>query len=105
MRSNAVKALVVYGTVITQLQWLLRIKRAMLRGDALKVAEEWKNFGHENWDPLDYPDWLLLEIDSDIVIRAEQVEVAKHIISPSSGANSVVQMNMGKGTHTPEVFL
>lgn len=44
-----------------------------------------------------YPEWLLLEIDNNILIRPLQVEVAKAIISPQSEENSVLQMNMGKG--------
>ena len=44
-----------------------------------------------------WPDWLLLEIDSDILIRWEQVDVAHAIIAPESRKNTVLQLNMGKG--------
>ncbi|KAM4066192.1 hypothetical protein HRG_000332 [Hirsutella rhossiliensis] len=53
--------------------------------------------GHNNWDPIQFPDWLLLEIESNILIRREQIEVAKAIISPPSSSNSVLQLNMGRG--------
>ncbi|KAF3913599.1 hypothetical protein ABW20_dc0110554 [Dactylellina cionopaga] len=59
--------------------------------------EEEKNMGHQNWEPLEFPDWLLLEIDSNILIRPDQVEVAHATIQPASGNNSVLQMNMGQG--------
>jgi hypothetical protein len=49
------------------------------------------------WEPMHHPDWLLIEIDSDFSIRAEQANMAKEMISPSNGQNSVMQLNMGEG--------
>jgi hypothetical protein len=95
--NNMREGLVSYGVLTTILQRLLRIKHAQLKGDQHKLIEERRNTGHENWSPVDVPDWLLLEIDSDILIRCEQIDVAHAIISPVSGSNSVLQMNMGKG--------
>jgi len=91
------EGLVLYGVLATTLQRLLRIRHAQLKGDHHKLLEEWRNTGHENWSPLEFPDWLLLEVESDLLIRCEQIDVANAIISPSSGSNSVLQMNMGKG--------
>lgn len=98
--NNMKESLVSYGVLVTIWQRLLRIKHAYLKGDKHKILEEWQNTGHENWSPLDIPDWLLLEIDSDFLIRREQIDVAHAIISPASGTNSVLQMNMGKGKHS-----
>ncbi|KAH7323576.1 hypothetical protein BKA65DRAFT_511056 [Rhexocercosporidium sp. MPI-PUGE-AT-0058] len=95
--SEMKEALVSYGILATTLQRLLRIRHAQLRGDYHKLSQEWRNAGHENWRPLEFPDWLLLEIESDLLIRCEQVDVANAIISPASGSNSVLQMNMGQG--------
>ncbi len=89
--------IVMGGVQVTNLQRLLRVRNALLKENQRKVLEEWQNSGHENWSPLDFPDWLLIEIDSDILIRSEQIDVAHAIISPASGSNSVLQMNMGKG--------
>ncbi|KAI8626460.1 hypothetical protein F5Y19DRAFT_223552 [Xylariaceae sp. FL1651] len=91
------EALTNYGLAITNLQRVERIRQALLRGDRRAISEELQNEGHENWSTLQRPDWLLLEIDSNLLIRAEQVEVAEAIIAPASGRNSVLQMNMGKG--------
>jgi hypothetical protein len=91
------EALVSYGILVTNLQRLLRIKHAMLKNDQRKILEEWQNAGHENWSPTSFTDWLLLEIETDILIRPEQIDVAHAIISPASESNSVLQMNMGKG--------
>ncbi|KAL9125857.1 MAG: hypothetical protein Q9217_005002 [Psora testacea] len=88
--------LVAYALSITHLQRLLRIEDAQLKGNKQTLYDEVKNTGHRNWNPLEYPDWLLLEIDANILIRHDQVEVAFATISPVSKANSVLQMNMGK---------
>jgi len=86
-----------YGVTVARLQRLHRVKSAQLMQDASKAMAEWRNVGHQNWDPSSFPDWLLLEIDANLSIRPEQVQVAHAIISPASGSNSVLQMNMGSG--------
>ena len=99
LQINIREFLAFYGVLVTTLQRLLRIKDARVRGDRRKVLEEFRNTGHEDWSPIDFPDWLLLEIDGNLLIRREQVEVARAVISPASGSNSVLQMNMGKGKY------
>ncbi|KAL6903326.1 hypothetical protein GGI43DRAFT_433343 [Trichoderma evansii] len=91
------EALVCCGIAITHLQRLLRIEDARLCGDDRRHDEEQSYEGHTNWEPIDNAEWLLLEVDNDILIRESQVDVARAIISPPSGVNSVLQMNMGQG--------
>jgi hypothetical protein len=91
------KSIVEYGESITWLQRLLRLEDAILRRDSHRIFGEMTNTGHENWDPYKHPLWLLLEIESNILIRKDQVKVALAIMEPSSGTNSVLQMNMGQG--------
>lgn len=91
------ETIVSHGILITKLQRLMRIHDALYHGKVKSLQEELGNFGHENWSPLELPDWLLLEIDSDILIRHEQVDVAHAIIAPDSKDNMVLQLNMGKG--------
>ncbi|KAG9102907.1 hypothetical protein FRC06_000826 [Ceratobasidium sp. 370] len=43
------------------------------------------------------PDWLLAQIDGNFGVRAIQTQVAREMISPSSAANTVLQLNMGEG--------
>ncbi|KLO86343.1 Uncharacterized protein LW93_11117 [Fusarium fujikuroi] len=94
-----VNRLVEYGVLTTRLQRYLRIEDAILRRDDMWLEETFETEGHSNWNPLKYPEWLLLEIDSNMLIRPIQFEVAHAIISPSSMSNSVLQMNMGQGLH------
>ncbi|KAL4784729.1 hypothetical protein BJX76DRAFT_356715 [Aspergillus varians] len=95
---RAMKRMVLdYAKAIVKIQHLLRMKDALLKSDEGRFRQEYSNTGHVNWDPSIYPDWLLLEIDSNIQIREDQVTVALEMISPLSGTNSVLQMNMGQG--------
>jgi len=91
------EVLVDLGVAITQYQRLLRLQEAWQKGRQQQVDDERANTGHLNWSPLDHVDWLLLEIDSNLMLRQDQVDVALATISPSSGQNSVVQLLMGKG--------
>ncbi|RSL78521.1 hypothetical protein CEP52_017624, partial [Fusarium oligoseptatum] len=89
--------LVQYGVLITELQRLLRIRDATLHGDERRSREDQEQQAHSNWRPLDHPEWLLLEVDNNFLIRPSQIDVARAIISPASASNSVLQMNMGQG--------
>ncbi|EFX03783.1 hypothetical protein CMQ_711 [Grosmannia clavigera kw1407] len=94
---NVRETLVTYGCAVAALQRLHRVRRIFKKHDLQRATEEWRNRGHLNWSPAEQTDWLLFEIDSDLLIRTEQVEVARAIIAPASGKNSVLQLNMGKG--------
>ena len=95
------KSLVTFGVSITRLQRLMRMNEARVKQNFQGLAEEEKNSGYSNWDPMKYPEWLLLQIDADFLIRPSQVEVALATIAPNSGSNSVLQMNMGQGKCNP----
>lgn len=91
------EALVSLGIAVTKLQQLLRIQDAQKRQKDQQQRDELANSGHVNWKPMQYPDWLLLEIDGNVMLREEQVQVALATIAPKSGQNSVLQLLMGKG--------
>lgn len=65
------------------------------RDSSRNVAGE----SHQNdqWKSSEYLDWLLLELDADISIRPVQVSIAKQMMSPTGGTNTVMQLNMGEG--------
>ena len=88
-------ALIEYGLAISHLQ---RAERLLARlGDDLELLSELSNPGHQGWNPMHHPDWLLLEVESNILIRPVQAQIADEMISPSSGTNSIMQLNMGEG--------
>jgi hypothetical protein len=91
------ETLVKLGVAVTKQQQLLRIQDAQKRNKDQQQHSELANTGHSNWEPLEFTDWLLMEIDGDVMLREEQVQVAMATISPASGQNSVLQLLMGKG--------
>lgn len=62
-------ALVDVGIAVTRYQRLLRIRDAAQSNSTQRLNDERANEGHTNWSPMDYTDWLLLEIEGDIMIR------------------------------------
>jgi hypothetical protein len=95
--SGIKEILVRLGLAITKYQRLLRLHDAHQKNRQQQVLDESNNIGHTNWSPLMYVDWLLLEIESNIMIRPEQVDVALGTIAPHTHQNSVLQLLMGKG--------
>ncbi|KAI0593909.1 hypothetical protein F4775DRAFT_607001 [Biscogniauxia sp. FL1348] len=95
--SGAREAIIEFGLAITELQRQVRIAAYRRSKETARLEEELENLGHRNWKADEYPDWLLLEIESNLLIRENQVEVAMAIIAPESGASSVLQLNMGQG--------
>ncbi|KAI9742144.1 MAG: hypothetical protein M1818_004044 [Claussenomyces sp. TS43310] len=89
------EALVQYGLYIATLQ---RAERLVASAEnTAELLSEIENLGHRDWDPMSYPEWLLLEIENNILIRPVQAHIAREMMSPSSGQNSVMQLNMGLG--------
>jgi hypothetical protein len=62
-------ALVDVGVVVTRYQRLLRIRDAAQHNSTQRLDDERANEGHTNWSPMEYTDWLLLEIEGDIMLR------------------------------------
>lgn len=89
--------LLALGEAVTMLQ---RARRLVLAGERLDVSTfyaEIENTGRQGWQSSDMPDWLLIEIENDFLIRPIQAQVALAMIQPSSSANSLIQLNMGEG--------
>ncbi|KAL8787328.1 MAG: hypothetical protein Q9195_007823 [Heterodermia aff. obscurata] len=97
--SGAVRAHAIsYAKSIVSLQHLLRIQAAYRRSDTIQLASEAASVAHVGWQVEDHLDWLLLEIDFNLIIREDQLQVAQAMIaSPSRTSNFVLQMNMGQG--------
>ncbi|RFU36269.1 hypothetical protein B7463_g125, partial [Scytalidium lignicola] len=84
-----------YGISLTALQ---RAERLLTTSEnRTDLLSELQNPGHQDWDPLHHPEWLLLEVENNILIRRDQAQISREMMSPSSGENSVLQLNMGLG--------
>ncbi|KGO74157.1 Protein of unknown function DUF3638 [Penicillium italicum] len=84
-----------YGRSITDLQRAKRL--ASLVGKDEELMRELQNPGYENWEPVNHPETLLLEIENGITIRNVQEDIARQIRDIKPGENAVMQLNMGEG--------
>ncbi|KAJ6580988.1 hypothetical protein B0H19DRAFT_1113174 [Mycena capillaripes] len=66
-------------------------------GFAEESAREAQTRGGQDWDPSKYPDWLLIQLDADILIRPLQASIAMNMMFPESRRNALLQLNMGEG--------
>jgi hypothetical protein len=90
------KAVVIkYGLAIAELHRARRL--VALSSHPHELAEELHNRGHQNWSPMDFPETLLLEAESGLLVREVQEEIAKQMRRPPNDANTVMQLNMGEG--------
>lgn len=83
-----------YAVTITHEQQQCRMVRFKRQGNELSLLEmqrEASNIGHTS-SPERHPEWLLLEIESDFLIRPLQIKVAQQMQCPEGGKNSLMQV-------------
>jgi hypothetical protein len=88
-------AILEYGLAITQLHRAQRL--AALINKPVELIEELRHVGHTNWNPREFPETLLLEAESGIMVRAEQEFIASEMRTPKDNENVVMQLLMGGG--------
>lgn len=69
--------IVAYGLALTELQRARRLVRSF--NDHSGLIRELQNEGHTNWEPTEHPESLLMEVESDILIREVQEEIAANM--------------------------
>jgi hypothetical protein len=84
-----------YGMAVTHLHRAARL--VALSDKPVDLCEELRYVGYSNWHPLQFPETLLLEAESGIMVREEQELIASHMRSPKHGDNAVLQLLMGGG--------
>ena len=89
------EVIVEYAKAITMVQ---RAKRISKLGQTEAERErELTNTGRIGWDPMENMDWLLVELESNLLVRPIQAKIAAEMLRPATGHNSVMQLNMGEG--------
>ena len=91
------ECIITYALTLTASQRIERLVEATVAGKTANAVKEWENAGHLNWNPLEHPESLLLEVESDIMIRDVQEAIAGKMREPPHGNNSSMQLNMGEG--------
>lgn len=89
-----VKVVILLAREVTALQRVERIQKYIAASDNFALQRELENPAHAAWDQEQWPDWLLLEIQNNILIRPVQVRVARELIKPENG---LVLLGMGEG--------
>ncbi|KAJ7201827.1 hypothetical protein GGX14DRAFT_655060, partial [Mycena pura] len=75
-------------------QRLLRFSVMKMKGD---LSRELANYAFEEDEAFQKPEWLLIQIDSNFIVRPIQSAVANEMMTPSSKENTILQLNMGEG--------
>jgi hypothetical protein len=84
-----------YGLAVTQLHRAQRL--LAMSAKPADLLGELGHIGHTNWNPMDFPETLLLEAESAILIRREQEFIASHMRDSEDIDNIVLQLLMGGG--------
>lgn len=89
------KVIITYGLVLTGYHRAKRL--AAMRENKGQLAPELRQSDHSSWDPEQFPETFLLEVESEIMIREEQESIASNMRTPKDNRNIVLQLLMGAG--------
>jgi len=59
-------------------------------------VSELDNSDYQDWNSIHYSNWLLFEIENNILIRQLQAQIAQKMMLLSSRANSILQLNISE---------
>jgi hypothetical protein len=92
------KPLLILAKLIALLRQSERLIMHFDNEDSSSFYKEAEAVECEGWDPAQIPEWLLLEIEGNLTIRARQADVARRMVEGQE--NSVLQLTMGEGKTT-----
>ncbi|EEU36845.1 uncharacterized protein NECHADRAFT_94047 [Fusarium vanettenii 77-13-4] len=87
-----------YALAVTALQQAKRFLK--FQDSPVDLLRELENTGQKGWNAHEHPEWLLLECESEIMIREVQEQIAQQMMAPPDKQNAVMQLNMGEGKST-----
>ncbi|KAK6527510.1 hypothetical protein TWF694_004493 [Orbilia ellipsospora] len=90
------ETIVALGEAITWEQRASRLVNLACKNLVQEFDREVRNPGRQNWIAGDQIDWLLLELDSEVLIRPVQASIGFSMMDSKNG-NAVMQLNMGEG--------
>ncbi|KAF3920498.1 hypothetical protein ABW20_dc0107733 [Dactylellina cionopaga] len=91
------KAIIELGETILRQQRADRLVQFHRNDMTQEFQREAKNEGHQNWNSEDFIDWLLFELDSEMLIRPVQADIGRAMMDGTPDHNAVMQLNMGEG--------
>lgn len=87
------RCLTQYALALTELQRAERLVN--VSGSRADIVKELGNPGHANWNPIDFPESLVMEVEGNFLIRGVQEDIARQMRDTSE--NATMQLNMGEG--------
>ncbi|KAF8129296.1 hypothetical protein EV363DRAFT_1451295 [Boletus edulis] len=94
---NWKKCLISLALLALEVQRARRLLQFSVQNLEEEFFKELENEGGDGWIAAEYPDWLLIQLQGNFLIRRVQVDVAKEMMNPRSTKNTVIQVNMGEG--------
>jgi hypothetical protein len=110
------ESLTSFALLALELQRSRRLLLHAAKGQNDELFRELVNQGCDGWQAEQHPDWLLIQVclrfqhysvlrihppiiqlEGNFLIRNIQAEIASEMISPQSGQNTAMQLNMGEG--------
>jgi Protein of unknown function (DUF3638) len=98
------KVIVRYAEGLADTQRTRRIALFEHLGLQTERLREKANNGGQGWNTVEYPDWLLIQLDADLLIRPVQASIAQEMMYPRSQQNTTMQLNMGEGKSSVSVI-
>ncbi|KAG1902165.1 uncharacterized protein F5891DRAFT_1172225 [Suillus fuscotomentosus] len=86
-------ALIQLSQILLQLQRSRRLLVFAAKKNWVEFFKELDSEECKGFDPELYPDWLLIQIESQFLARPVQVKVALEMMSPCTGGNTSLQLN------------
>ena len=92
---NLILTVAVFLTKEQRLQRICAYR--MVQSSRVALEREYETIGFELWEPARFPQWVILQLEMNMMIRPIQQKVAFQMMDPESKKNSVLQLNMGEG--------
>ncbi|KAL4078001.1 hypothetical protein J3A83DRAFT_4087181 [Scleroderma citrinum] len=89
--------LISFAKLTLEYQRSRRMLLSATNGHLEDLRKEMENTGCIGWAAESHPDWLLIQLEGNFLIRHVQANVAFEMISPQSGKNTALQLHMGEG--------
>ncbi|KAL4077961.1 hypothetical protein J3A83DRAFT_4356726 [Scleroderma citrinum] len=89
--------LISFAKLVLEYQRARRMLLLATCGQFEDLCKEMENTGCDGWEAELYPDWLLIQLDGNFLVRGIQANVAAEMIAPQSGQSTSLQLHMGEG--------
>ncbi|KAF9235912.1 hypothetical protein BU15DRAFT_77519 [Melanogaster broomeanus] len=80
-----------------ELQRCRRLVLHAMKNNKEELFKEVMNEGCSGWEAHLHPDWLLIQLEGNFLVRRVQAEISFQMISPKPFQNTAMQLNMGEG--------